>query len=70
MTNNVTKLAFPLKESMSVKQFKLSLQEVDWEHVIAIGYDKDGELVSRCSEMSKQDALWLFEVMKNLILNE
>lgn len=37
----------------------------DWEDVIIIGYHKDRDgLVSRSSNMSRQEALWIIEFAK------
>jgi len=68
--SNITKLITPLNEHMSVEQVKKAVQTEDWENMIVIGYHKDDDdFVSRCSEMSRQDALWLTEQLKRHVLD-
>jgi hypothetical protein len=38
------------------------LEQADYEDVIVLGYDKDGELILRSSRMTNKDALWLLMV--------
>ena len=68
--SNVTKLITPLNEHMTIKQVQQAVQSEDWENMIVIGYHKDrDDFVTRCSEMSRQDALWLTEQLKKHVLN-
>lgn len=38
-----------------------ALDHADWQEVIVIGTDAEGELKIRSSGMSRKDALWLLE---------
>lgn len=68
MTNksNVTKFKTPISSNMSVEQVKKRIISEDWSNLLVVGYHKDTgcDLITRSSEMSKQDALWLLESAK------
>lgn len=46
-----------------------SALDIDFNDVIAFGYDADGALIVRSSRMSRADALFLTELLRDHILD-
>ncbi len=60
-------IGFPATVTMTPDQALDSAAQLEPKDVLVVGYDKDGDLVVRSSRMSRQDALWLCEMLKRHI---
>ena len=61
---DVIKWNIPCDSHMNIRRVRKVIRERDWDQVMAIGYDKDGDLMICSSKMSRKDALWLLEQAK------
>lgn len=61
-------LAFPATTTMTPQQALLSALEFadqdNLQEVLVVGYDGDGDLLIRSSRMTRRDALWLAEQLR------
>ena len=67
-------LTFPASTTMTPLQALLSALEFanddNLTDVLIIGYNAKGDLIVRSSEMSRQDALWLTELLRLYALDD
>jgi L-ascorbate metabolism protein UlaG (beta-lactamase superfamily) len=65
---NTNIIGFPAATTMTPEQALASAAQLEPQDVLVVGYDKGGDLVVLSSRMSRQDALWLCEMLKRHIL--
>lgn len=67
-------LDFPPSDTMTPKQALLSAlafaENDDLQDIVIVGYDGGGELLIRSSRMSRKDALWLAEMLRQHVTDK
>lgn len=63
-----TVLSFPASNHFTPEQALHSALQLDLADVVIVGFDRDGDLAVRSSRMSRQEALFLAEKLKQYAL--
>lgn len=68
MNDNIVKWKMPVDAEMTMERFKKCVVEEEFSDAIVLGFDMEGNFVTRSSKISRRDALWLIEQAKLSIL--